>query len=132
MARQPKLADAVEANYVASTDMRNYAETYPTTPERMRGIVDWLDANLKTAGFVFMLRRIDEATDQAQTGWTQRFALTPAEIRLAAHLVNGGAVATYAKRHAISRNTARNQLQAVYGKTNTHRQAELVALLLKA
>ncbi|MGI8568738.1 MAG: helix-turn-helix transcriptional regulator, partial [Methylocella sp.] len=31
----------------------------------------------------------------------------------------------------ISRETARNQLKAVFAKTGTHRQSELVALLLQ-
>jgi DNA-binding CsgD family transcriptional regulator len=30
---------------------------------------------------------------------------------------------------SIARDTARNQLKAVFAKTNTHRQGELVALL---
>jgi DNA-binding CsgD family transcriptional regulator len=59
------------------------------------------------------------------------FALTPAEARLAALLAQGMAPAEAARRLGISRETARNQLKAIFNKTGTHRQAELVALLSK-
>lgn len=132
MSRRPNLVETVENHCIDNKPVDHYARTYPTFPDRLRGVVEWLDANLKTAGLVFMVERIDKAAAAWQDDWAKRFDLTPAEIRLAAHLINGGTVASHAKQHAISRNTARNQLQAVYGKTGTHRQAELVSMLLKA
>jgi DNA-binding CsgD family transcriptional regulator len=36
-----------------------------------------------------------------------------------------------ARELKIARETARNQLKAVFAKTNTHRQSELVALLMQ-
>lgn len=131
MSRNAKITDAVETHVIATTAVREYAKTYPSMPDRLRDIVGWLDDNLKAAGLAFMVERIDAATASFENEWIARFALTPAEIRLAAYVVHGGTVAGYAKQHAVSRNTARNQLQAIYGKTGTHRQAELVALLLK-
>jgi DNA-binding CsgD family transcriptional regulator len=126
-----KIEDSVETQLIAIGAVSDYAQTYPSMPDRLRNIVGWLDNNLKAAGLAFMIERIDGETAKVQDEWTTRFALTPAEIRLAAYVVHGGTVAGYAKQHAVSRNTARNQLQAIYGKTGTHRQAELVALLLK-
>jgi DNA-binding CsgD family transcriptional regulator len=131
MSRNAKVDDTVETHLIATTAVRDYAETYPAIPDRLRDIVGWLDDNLKTAGLAFMVERIDAATARYEDQWNARFGLTPAEIRLAAYVVHGGTVASYAKQHAVSRNTARNQLQAIYGKTGTHRQAELVALLLR-
>lgn len=55
--------------------------------------------------------------------------LTPAEARLAARLASGEALETAAEALGIARETARNQLKAVFAKTGTSRQAELVALL---
>jgi len=132
MPRNGKLTDTVETRYIGTSETRAYARTYPAMPDRLRDIVGWLDANMKAAGLAFMVERIDEAAAKYQELWIVRFGLTPAEIRLAAYVVHGGTIAGYAKQHAVSRNTARNQLQAIYCKTGTHRQAELVALLLKA
>lgn len=112
--------------------VRDYARVYPSLPDRLRDIVQWLDENMKAAGFAFMVERIDREVAARQSAWADRFALTPAEMRLASYLMNGGTVATYAKDQALSRNTVRNQLQAIYCKTGTHRQAELVRMLLTA
>ncbi len=57
------------------------------------------------------------------------FGLTPAEARLAAEFASGDALDDAANRLGIAKETARNQLKAIFGKTNTHRQGELVALL---
>ena len=100
-------------------------------PDRLRDIVHWLDENMKAAGFAFMVERIEREVAARQSAWVEQFALTPAEVRLAGHLMNGSTIASYAKARDVSRNTVRNQLQAIYCKTGTHRQAELVSLLLK-
>jgi DNA-binding CsgD family transcriptional regulator len=57
------------------------------------------------------------------------FGLTAAEARLASLMASGGSPEVAASRLGISRETARNQLKAVFLKTETHRQGELVALL---
>ena len=57
------------------------------------------------------------------------FGLTPAEARLASLVASGASLDVVAAHLGITRDTARNQLKAVFAKTNTHRQAELVALL---
>jgi DNA-binding CsgD family transcriptional regulator len=63
--------------------------------------------------------------------WSMRFGLTPTETRLARHLLNGGTPATYASGRNISPHTVRNQLRAIYAKTNTNRQVSLLQLLLR-
>jgi DNA-binding CsgD family transcriptional regulator len=132
MSASPKLAKVIEDHHMATLPMFAYARTYPDMPDRLRGVVDWLDRNLRQAGFAVMLERMNARAAEIQQTWAEKYALTPAEMRLTAHLVNGGTIAGYAKTHGISRHTARNQLQAAYCKTGTHRQAELVSLLLKA
>ena len=57
------------------------------------------------------------------------FKLTNAEARLAAHLASGESIEAAAAKLAISPLTVRTQLKAIFTKTNTHRQSELVALL---
>jgi DNA-binding CsgD family transcriptional regulator len=59
------------------------------------------------------------------------FGLTTAEAKLAGLIGAGESVERAAERLGISVNTARGQLKAVFAKTDTHRQAELVALMAK-
>jgi DNA-binding CsgD family transcriptional regulator len=59
------------------------------------------------------------------------FRLTPSEAKLACIIARGAPPAIAARELKISRETARNQLKAVFAKTDTHRQSELVALLLQ-
>jgi DNA-binding CsgD family transcriptional regulator/PAS domain-containing protein len=55
--------------------------------------------------------------------------LSAAEARLAAKLAAGDTLKTAAEVLGISRETARVQLKSVFAKTDTYRQAELVALI---
>ncbi len=57
------------------------------------------------------------------------FGLTPAEARLAEALSGGATIAEAADGLGIRVNTARNQLSAIFRKTDTNRQGELVRLL---
>ena len=57
------------------------------------------------------------------------FDLTAAEARLAVCVASGAELAVVADGLQISKETARNELKAIFQKTGTHRQAELVALL---
>jgi DNA-binding CsgD family transcriptional regulator len=59
------------------------------------------------------------------------FSLTPSEAKLACIIARGAGPDTAAAELKISRETARNQLKSVFAKTATHRQGELVALLLQ-
>lgn len=60
----------------------------------------------------------------------QTFGLTPAEARAANAVLEGGSVREAADRLDISTNTLKSQLRAVYAKTSTNRQADLLKLLL--
>jgi DNA-binding CsgD family transcriptional regulator len=59
------------------------------------------------------------------------FHLTPAEAKLACVIARGASPEIAAGELKISRETARNQLKSVFAKTDTHRQSELVALILQ-
>jgi DNA-binding CsgD family transcriptional regulator len=59
------------------------------------------------------------------------FHLTPAQARLAARLCGGERLADAAAAERTSTETARVHLKAAFRKTGTHRQAELVGLLLR-
>lgn len=57
------------------------------------------------------------------------FDLTDAEANLATSLVAGDGLESVATDLGISRNTVKSQLQSVFQKTQTQRQAQLVSLL---
>ena len=59
------------------------------------------------------------------------FKLTDAEINLALAIASGFGPCEFAIRTHVSRSTARSQLSSVFAKTDTRRQAELVALLAR-
>jgi DNA-binding CsgD family transcriptional regulator len=59
----------------------------------------------------------------------QLFGLTEAETQLATSLVSGMTPLEIASRSKLSRSTIRSQLAALFLKTDTKRQSELVALL---
>ncbi|MGH9805896.1 MAG: helix-turn-helix transcriptional regulator [Terriglobia bacterium] len=57
--------------------------------------------------------------------------LSPAEVRVASGLMRGDALGKIAASLRLSVETVRSQLKSIYAKTDTHRQSELVALLLR-
>ncbi len=58
------------------------------------------------------------------------FKLSAAEARLVSALIAGRTLAEYARDSGHSRNTVRNQLASIFEKTDTRRQAELVAAII--
>jgi DNA-binding CsgD family transcriptional regulator len=58
------------------------------------------------------------------------YGLTKAEARLALYLADGASLPSMAQAFDVKLTTIRSQLQQVFAKTGTSRQAELVALLL--
>jgi DNA-binding CsgD family transcriptional regulator len=61
----------------------------------------------------------------------RRFKLSKAEARVATLLADGLAPRTIADRLNVSIHTVRSQLQAIFNKTDTSRQAELTSLILR-
>jgi DNA-binding CsgD family transcriptional regulator len=59
------------------------------------------------------------------------FDLTPREAAVAAALARGQDVAAAARHLGIAPGTTRNHLKAVFLKTGTRRQGELVSLILR-
>jgi len=67
---------------------------------------------------------------QAVNRLRAEFGLTRAEARLALHLAEGASLPSMARVFDVKLTTIRSQLQQVFAKTGTCRQAELVAVLL--
>ena len=71
-----------------------------------------------------------DATPLPQAGVLEQvFRLTPAEARLALLLADGATTTEAAATLGVSVATTRTQLAAIFAKTHTRRQAELVMLL---
>jgi DNA-binding CsgD family transcriptional regulator len=66
------------------------------------------------------------AADPART-----FRLTPSEAKLASVIARGASPEIAARELKISRETARNQLNSAFAKTDIHRQSERVVLILQ-
>jgi DNA-binding CsgD family transcriptional regulator len=58
------------------------------------------------------------------------YDLSRAEVALVGELLEGQSISEAAARLEIAENTARVQLRSVFAKTDTHRQADLMRLVL--
>lgn len=83
-----------------------------TEPGRVAAVVYIRDPRATPEGLPIVLARA--------------YGFTPAEVRLAEHLARGLDLAGAAAALGITRNTARNQLQAMFDKTGTRRQTDLL------
>lgn len=119
--RLEKLADSVP--------MSGYELTYPSVRRRLIEILETVSESLAGAGLDVVVEKTQSA-DEAATRLARSFGLTPAELRLARHLADGGTLAAYAAEQNVSRNTARTHLSSIFQKTGVNRQADLVRLLL--
>jgi DNA-binding CsgD family transcriptional regulator len=69
---------------------------------------------------------MDEFIDRLRS----HFGLTPAEARLALHLVTGETLRSAAAKLSISYETARTHLKNIFNKTGICRQTQLVVVIL--
>lgn len=90
----------------------------------------WLFAPERLA-LVIVRERTDEGGSPQTEILRRAFGLTDAESRLAARIATGATLESTADALGVSKETARSQLKQVFVKTDTHRQAELVALLAR-
>jgi DNA-binding CsgD family transcriptional regulator len=73
----------------------------------------------------------DSSAAKKQNCLRERFGLTPAQAHIALALLDGGGRRDIAARLGISEATVRAHLSQVFEKTDVHRQAELVRLLMR-
>jgi len=119
---------AVEALVAGSEIVADYARLYPDTKRRAVEIVTGVAGDYAEMGIELVIEvPEDKAKRMERLG--RLYDLTASEALLALHIADGGDTSAYAAARQVSRNTVRNQLQAVFDKTGTRRQAELVRLL---
>jgi len=75
---------------------------------------------------------VTAAQRETAADWQSKLGLTAAEAKLAQGLLTGSSPSVLAEAWNVSRETVKTQLAALFRKTNTHRQSQLVALLLRA
>lgn len=80
---------------------------------------------------IVLLRDPDQAV-KADEAALATVHLTPAEARLVAGLLAGRTIESFARHAGLRVHTARSTLKAVFEKTGTHRQSELVTLALRS
>lgn len=80
---------------------------------------------------IVMLLDLDAHLQPNPSMLQQMFGLTLAETRLALLLAQGEVPMEIARSRRLSRTTVRSQLAAIFAKTQTRRQAELVSLLTR-
>ncbi|WP_244028296.1 helix-turn-helix transcriptional regulator [Methylobacterium sp. E-016] len=80
---------------------------------------------------VLILIDLDATPQPNQVTLERIFGLTPAEARLAGLLASGVTTAEVAQLQGVRVATVRSQLAAIFSKTRTHRQAELVTLVAR-
>jgi DNA-binding CsgD family transcriptional regulator len=90
----------------------------------------WMQSPVGSKGAVaIFIRAAEDDAISLREILANCYALTKAELRLATQLYEGLSLADAAARNSVSVETIRAQLSAVFDKTNTRRQSELVVLL---
>jgi DNA-binding CsgD family transcriptional regulator len=80
---------------------------------------------------LLMLIDVDATPEPNPTVLQKLFDLTSGEAKLAIQVARGHCPTDIAHEHGVSITTVRSQLAAVFAKTQTRRQAELMALLAR-
>lgn len=107
---------------------RAYARLYPSVIPRLKAALESGNAPLKdlAAAMGVALERVEGQRErQLRDAW----ALSPQELRVTLHLIDGGAVATCAETMGVAESTVRSHLKSVFAKTGINRQSQLASLL---
>lgn len=83
----------------------------------------------KAAAIVFV-RDPEQPAVPAEATLRMSLGLTPAEARLTRLVVQGLSLAEAGAQLGLRRETVRSRVKSIFQKTNTHRQSELVSLVL--
>lgn len=92
---------------------------------------DGLSGNTREAGAVVFVTRSEANNTVPENMLRSLFGLTVSEANLTTYFLESKVLAVAAGRSSIGINTARTHLKRIFAKTQTSRQAELVALILK-
>ena len=93
--------------------------------------IDPADGRCGPARAVIFLAAPDAARSVDELALIAAFGLTAREAEVAARVASGATIGGLAEAWGISANTVRGYLKAVFDKTGTHRQADLVRLVMQ-
>lgn len=96
----------------------------------LRVETDWLSPRRPAA--ILFISSPEQDSDPTAASLRRSFGLTQTEAAVAIEVLNGGGLRAAAARLGIAPTTARTHLTAVFDKTGTRRQAELVRVLLQS
>jgi DNA-binding CsgD family transcriptional regulator len=88
-------------------------------------------AQLEGAALIVLLIDPEDCPQPSFGILNQVFGLTRTEARIASYLLCGQTMQEVAENTGVSVGTVRSQTKAIFEKTQTHRQAELVGLLTR-
>lgn len=80
------------------------------------------------ARLILTFRDLDEIRRPSANVLSRAFSLTASEAKVASMLAGGASPEQISEAHQTSKETVRNQIKAVFGKSGTHRQNEFAAL----
>lgn len=83
------------------------------------------------ARFILILRDMEATRRPPLEVIAETFSLSPAEAKVASMIAAGSSPEEIADELMLSRETVRNQIKTVFGKTGVHRQNELAALIAR-
>jgi DNA-binding CsgD family transcriptional regulator len=79
---------------------------------------------------LLLLREPEAALETPLSAAAALYALTPGETLVLAQILNGCTLLAAAEILGVARSTVKSHLDAIYGKTGTNRQSELVKLVM--
>jgi DNA-binding CsgD family transcriptional regulator/PAS domain-containing protein len=98
---------------------------------RMLPIPAPIDVLARRAAVIVQINDPERRSEIHPPALAATFGLTPAEARLAAALSAGQNLEAYAEKADLRLHTVRSMLKGIFAKTDTHRQGELIALILR-
>ncbi len=88
------------------------------------------ESGLKTARYMITFRDPNHYPSRQWQLFNQQFNLTPAEARLCRAFADGMTLKDYCEKWTVATSTARSQLHSFFEKTSTHRQCDLLRLII--
>lgn len=107
---------------------RAYSRIYPSIATRLKAALARGDPKMRE-----LVRAMSEALARADGQRERRlmddWRLSPKEVQVTLHLIDGGTVATCAELLGVAESTIRTHIKSVFVKTGINRQAQLATLL---
>lgn len=105
-----------------------YGRLYPSIVPRLKAALATGDTNLKGLADA-LIGALGRADAQRERTLRDSWGLSPKEIRVTLHLIDGGTVASCAGALGVAESTIRTHLKSVFAKTGRNRQSQLASLL---